>query len=61
MSALNSLSAQYTDSEGEDDSHSHHSNSHDEPVQTPAEVAEREDLRPVDEGSNSTMGKHVVV
>ncbi|XP_043241738.1 SAP30-binding protein-like isoform X2 [Amphibalanus amphitrite] len=56
MSALNSLSAQYTDSEGEDDSHSHHSNSQDEPAQVPINI-EREEVKPVDEESSSNMDR----
>ena len=60
MSALNSLSAQYTDSEGEDDSHSHHdhSHSHDEPAQASVDVVSKADeVKPLDEGSNSNMGE----
>ena len=61
MSALNSLSAQYTDSEGEDDSHSH-DNSHDAvKVSSDGHHHQLEEAKQADEESSSNLGKYLAV
>ncbi|XP_037073046.1 SAP30-binding protein-like [Pollicipes pollicipes] len=50
MSALNSLSAQYTDSEGEDDSH-------DRPTRVSREEPKEEEVQQIEENSNSNFDR----
>lgn len=52
MSALNSLSAQYTDSEGEDDSHQHPP---DQSIQDSSDSPLKEEVKQVDEESSSNL------